>query len=304
MSSPSFGVTLQTGTTNVSAVTVGGLAEVAGVQVGDRLLSVQGNLVATGADVSTSLAGLTVGDSVAIQVARAGQVVSLQSVVPAPPAPVASLGVRLKPGTLQILGPDEGGLAAAAGVLPNDVILAINDQVVASAGDVRRVVDAMSEGEVALVQVNRGGVVTALQATVLPSMMFVRQAQVTSASASSTPAPGWYPSPTGDGSQAYWSGTQWQTVGGAQGPGVSAGPGAYQYPQTSGLAVASLICAFLVPFILPIILGVAAKNDIRRSHGMKTGEGMATAGIVLGWIFTIFILLWFVAVFIALGNSR
>jgi hypothetical protein len=221
--------------------------------------------------------------------------VALQSTVPPPPAPVASLGVRVKPGTLEVLGTDEGGLAAAAGVLAGDVILAINDRVVASAGDVRKVVDAMSEGEVALVQVNRGGAVTALRATVLPSMMAVRQAQVTAASNPGAPGPGWYPSPTGDGSQAYWTGSQWQNAGAAQAPGVSGGAGGYQYPQTSGLAVASLICAFLVPFVLPIILGVAARNDIRRSHGMKTGESMATAGIVLGWIFTILILLWFVA---------
>jgi len=36
---------------------------------------------------------------------------------------------------------------------------------------------------------------------------------------------------------------------------------------------------------------------------MKTGEGLATAGIVLGWIFTILVVLWFIAVF-ALATSR
>ncbi|MCX6459943.1 MAG: PDZ domain-containing protein [Actinobacteria bacterium] len=303
MTTPSLGVNLQTGTANVSAVTIGGLADLAGVQRGDRLLSLHGHLVATSADVAAALNGLTVGDLVQIQVARSGQVVSLESAIPAPPAPVASLGVRLKQGTLEVLRTEDGGVGEAAGLMPGDVILAINGQVVASAGDVREAVDKLVEGEVALIQVNRGGVVTSMQAAVLPSMMSVRQVQVqvTAASTPGAAAPGWYPNPTGDGSQAYWTGSRWQNAVAAQGSGVSGG---YQYPQTSGLAVAALICAFLVPFILPIILGVAAKNDIRRSNGMKTGEGMATAGIVLGWIFTILILLWVVLVFVAIGSRR
>jgi len=263
-----------------------------------------GRLVATASDVVAAMEWLNVGDEVELQVARGGQVVSLRGLVPAPPSPVASLGVRLKPGTLEVMRTDEGGLADAAGVLPDDLILAINGQLVASASDVRRAVDTLAEGSVALLQVNRGGGVTSLQATVTPAMMAVRQAAVSAVETSGPPKPGWYPSPTGDGSQAYWSGSEWQMPNATTAQGVPSASVGYPYPQTSGLAVAALICAFLVPFVLPIILGVAAKNDIRRSNGMKTGEGMATAGIVLGWIFTILIVLWIVAVFMALGKSR
>lgn len=62
-------------------------------------------------------------------------------------------------------------------------------------------------------------------------------------------------------------------------------------PQTSGMAIGSLLASTLGLFLLPviggiigIILGNMARNRIRASGGTKTGMGLATAGIVLGWI--------------------
>jgi hypothetical protein len=59
---------------------------------------------------------------------------------------------------------------------------------------------------------------------------------------------------------------------------------------TSGNAIASLVLGILgfvvfplVPSILAIVLGRSAKRDIAARPGLG-GEGMATAGIVLGWI--------------------
>ena len=59
----------------------------------------------------------------------------------------------------------------------------------------------------------------------------------------------------------------------------------------NGMAIASLCCGIggflcIIPAILGIVFGVIAKNQIRDSNGMQRGEGMATAGIVLGivWI--------------------
>jgi hypothetical protein len=56
---------------------------------------------------------------------------------------------------------------------------------------------------------------------------------------------------------------------------------------TNSLAVASLICAVFQPFfglttIPAIVLGYAARGQIRRSG--EGGDGLATAGLVLGWI--------------------
>ena len=68
------------------------------------------------------------------------------------------------------------------------------------------------------------------------------------------------------------------------------GPG-FQPPQTSAMAVASLISSILGITLVPtigsvigIILGYMARNQIRESGGVIGGEGLATGGIVLGWI--------------------
>ena len=59
-------------------------------------------------------------------------------------------------------------------------------------------------------------------------------------------------------------------------------------PETSGLAIGSLICGILF-FIFPsaiaaVVMGHISRAEIRRSGGRKTGEGMALAGLVLGYI--------------------
>jgi len=59
---------------------------------------------------------------------------------------------------------------------------------------------------------------------------------------------------------------------------------------TSGTATASLVCGILGWSVLPVvgaimavILGHVAKNEIRASSGSLGGDGMATAGLVLGY---------------------
>ena len=67
--------------------------------------------------------------------------------------------------------------------------------------------------------------------------------------------------------------------------------GQYVQPQQSGKAIASMICSIaglmmclFVGQIIGIVLGYSARNEIRASQGMLTGEGFATAGIIIGWI--------------------
>jgi hypothetical protein len=59
-----------------------------------------------------------------------------------------------------------------------------------------------------------------------------------------------------------------------------------QAPATSGLAVGALVAAIFLPF-LGLILGYVDRNDIRSTNPPKGGDGLATAAIVIGWIFTI-----------------
>ena len=68
-------------------------------------------------------------------------------------------------------------------------------------------------------------------------------------------------------------------------------PYGYGYPyvppqRTNGLAIASMVLGILwlywIGSILALVFGYIAKNQIRERG--ESGGGMATAGIVLGWI--------------------
>ncbi len=67
----------------------------------------------------------------------------------------------------------------------------------------------------------------------------------------------------------------------------------YVSPGTNGFAIASLVLGILwiawIGSILALVFGYVAKSQIRRTG--QSGDGMATAGIVLGWIGVGFLLL-------------
>ena len=61
-------------------------------------------------------------------------------------------------------------------------------------------------------------------------------------------------------------------------------------PRTSGYAIASLILGIagfvvfpIVPSILAVVFGLKAREEFRRDPAVA-GDGLATAGIVLGWV--------------------
>ena len=69
------------------------------------------------------------------------------------------------------------------------------------------------------------------------------------------------------------------------------GPAPVMMPHNSSMAVVSLVSGIagwtILPFlgaIVAIITGHMAKNEIKRGGGMITGDGMATWGLVLGYI--------------------
>ena len=62
-------------------------------------------------------------------------------------------------------------------------------------------------------------------------------------------------------------------------------------PPTCGYATASLVlgivsfvCGGIVTAILAVVFGKSAQRKIEESRGTLTGEGLAKAGIILGWI--------------------
>jgi hypothetical protein len=98
------------------------------------------------------------------------------------------------------------------------------------------------------------------------------------------------------------------------------GPAGYGQPQpyptsgytgTNGLAIAALVCSLAGLFIglsAPVgaVLGHVARNQIRTSG--EQGDGMALAGIIVGWILTglyaVLILLVVLSMAVAAGASR
>jgi len=76
---------------------------------------------------------------------------------------------------------------------------------------------------------------------------------------------------------------------------VSPAPMVYAVPvqKTNSMAIAALVCSFvLAP--LGIIFGHIALSQIK--HTGEDGRGFAIAGLVIGYIFTGFALLWFIGV--------
>ncbi|WP_461666013.1 DUF4190 domain-containing protein [Gordonia sputi] len=108
----------------------------------------------------------------------------------------------------------------------------------------------------------------------------------------------------GYGQQAYGQPAYGQPGYGQQAYGQPAGyPAAGQ--STNGLAIASLVSSILGIFccgvlsILGLVLGVVAKRQIRDSNGTQTGDGTATAGIIIGGIaLVLWIIYW---IFVAAG---
>ncbi|MFJ6727494.1 MULTISPECIES: DUF4190 domain-containing protein [unclassified Streptomyces] len=73
--------------------------------------------------------------------------------------------------------------------------------------------------------------------------------------------------------------------------------------RTNGLAIASLCCGIIGLFLLNIVLGPLAivfGVVARRQAGVKSGAGMAKAGIVLG---VVDVVLWVLLMVIAASNG-
>ncbi|AKC85583.1 DUF4190 domain-containing protein [Pseudoxanthomonas suwonensis] len=82
-----------------------------------------------------------------------------------------------------------------------------------------------------------------------------------------------------------------------------------QIRQTSSLAIASLVSGILgwtlLPFLgalVAIITGHMARGEIRAANGQLDGDGLAVAGLVLGWVSMALILVAIVVVFAFLGG--
>lgn len=65
----------------------------------------------------------------------------------------------------------------------------------------------------------------------------------------------------------------------------------YSNPPTNTLAVISLVASILSWFMFPVIgalvgvfTGHMARREIRNSHGTQAGDGLAIAGLIIGYV--------------------
>ena len=88
-------------------------------------------------------------------------------------------------------------------------------------------------------------------------------------------------------------------------PGTPFAPTYSGQAQTSGKAIASLVCGIIniFPlFVIAIILGHISLSEIKKSAGRLKGEGLAIAGLVLGYLGIIAIPLILIIAAIAIPN--
>jgi hypothetical protein len=65
------------------------------------------------------------------------------------------------------------------------------------------------------------------------------------------------------------------------------------------LGIAGLVlCLVVIGPVLALVFGYKSRREIDESGGRQTGRGMATAGIVLGWVGVGFTVLWVVLIVI------
>ena len=79
-------------------------------------------------------------------------------------------------------------------------------------------------------------------------------------------------------------------------PAYAGAPVVVLQQRTNGLAVASLVLGIVWVFgigsILAVIFGFVARRQIRESGGGQSGGGMALAGIILGFVGVLGLILW------------
>lgn len=88
-------------------------------------------------------------------------------------------------------------------------------------------------------------------------------------------------------------------------PGVPGGQVTPTAPPNNSSAIVSMICGIVglsapclcgfpvIASIVAIIMGHVARSEIRKAGGMQGGEGMALAGLILGYVGTGLMVGWF-----------
>src|SRR4051794_6239442 len=73
--------------------------------------------------------------------------------------------------------------------------------------------------------------------------------------------------------------------------------------RKNGLAVAAFVMSLISVWLPGLICGYIARRQIDRSGGAETGRGMATAAIILGWVWCGIVVIALIATAASSGGS-
>jgi hypothetical protein len=90
----------------------------------------------------------------------------------------------------------------------------------------------------------------------------------------------------------------------SQPPYAVAQPQWNSYPSNNGFAIAALICGILGASVLGVAFGFIARSQIRQSMGRQKGDGMALAGIILGFIWIVISIAFTVSIYVFLAHQN
>jgi FtsH-binding integral membrane protein len=76
--------------------------------------------------------------------------------------------------------------------------------------------------------------------------------------------------------------------------GAPAGSGQSTNPMAIVSLVSGILGCLCVTWIVAIVTGIIGRKQIRDSGGMQKGDGMALAGIILGAVWGVIGILWFI----------
>lgn len=93
-------------------------------------------------------------------------------------------------------------------------------------------------------------------------------------------------------------------------PGGAAGSGGQSIPALISLILGVLgivnsFCCSIIPLfpIAALALGLIGLNDVKKSHGAKTGRGLAVAGTILGGVGLLISIIWIIVAIVSGGYS-
>lgn len=99
---------------------------------------------------------------------------------------------------------------------------------------------------------------------------------------------GWYPIPEKN-DLGYWDGEKWLDI-----PLPPVQKNVRKNVPTSSFAVASFVMSFIF-FPLAIVFGHIALSEIKRSNGKTQGQALAIAGLVIGYLWILLVIIFLIA---------